>query len=47
MKQEEPKEEIIIDPVVDMMIPRCCKEGWESCVHVVKKEKPKKHNIGL
>lgn len=29
------------------LIPECCKEGWESCPHVIKKEKPRRNNIGL
>lgn len=29
------------------IVPECCREGWESCVHVVKREKPKKTNIAL
>lgn len=28
-------------------IPTCCKELWDSCPHVVKREKPMKRNIGL
>lgn len=28
-------------------VPQCCREGWDSCPHVVKKEKPAKTNIGL
>ena len=30
-----------------IFIPECCREGWESCTHVVKKVKLKKKNIGL
>lgn len=29
------------------IVPECCREGWASCPHVVKREKPKKKNIGL
>lgn len=35
---------------VDMfnwIVPECCKNGWASCKHCVKKQKPKKRNIGL
>jgi hypothetical protein len=28
-------------------IPECCREGWESCKHVVQKQKKVKNNIGL
>ena len=30
-----------------VFIPECCREGFESCTHVVKPFKPKKKNIGL
>ena len=33
--------------VVSILIPQCCREGWDSCVHVLKKQKPIKKNIGL
>ena len=29
------------------IIPECCRELWDSCPHVVKKERPKKQNVGL
>lgn len=32
---------------VTLLIPICCREGWESCAHVLKKEKPRKTNIGV
>ena len=47
-EKEEKKEEVIIE--VDRFnwkVPECCREGWDSCPHVVRKEKPKKTNIGL
>ena len=28
-------------------VPVCCREGWESCPHAVKRPKPTKKNIGL
>lgn len=29
-------------------IPQCCREGWDSCKHVIKKDnKKRKRNIGL
>ena len=29
------------------IIPQCCREGWDSCKHVVKKKKKERVNIGL
>lgn len=31
----------------NIQIPECCREGWESCPHVVKKQKKIKQNVGL
>lgn len=39
---EEPKEEL-----PSIIIPECCREGWESCPHVAKPIKKTKTNIGL
>lgn len=33
--------------VENMIIPQCCREGWDSCPHVLKKPKKTKNNIGL
>lgn len=33
--------------MIKVIIPQCCKEGWDSCKHVVKKPKKKKKNVGL
>lgn len=30
-----------------MIIPRCCREGLDSCTHVPKKQRKTKNNIGL
>ena len=31
-----------------IFIPECCREGWDSCIHVVQSNlKKKKTNIGL
>ncbi len=30
-----------------VIIPICCREGWDSCIHVTKKPKKKKTNIGV
>lgn len=32
---------------VRISIPQCCREGWETCKHLVKKQKKVKTNIGL
>lgn len=32
---------------INMIIPECCREGWDSCPHVLKKQKPAKRNVGL
>ena len=32
-------------PVI--LIPECCREGWPTCPHVVKRERRKPVNIGL
>lgn len=29
------------------IVPQCCREGWESCPHTVKRQKKVKTNIGL
>ena len=29
------------------IVPECCREGWDSCTHVVKRQKKSKNNIGL
>lgn len=32
---------------VSILIPQCCREGWESCIHIAKKQKKLKTNVGL
>ena len=29
------------------LVPQCCREGWDSCTHVVKKQGKIKRNVGL
>ena len=41
---EQEKEEV---KPVTFLIPDCCREGWDTCKHVPRREKPKKQNIGL
>lgn len=36
----------VLDPS-EIIIPRCCREGLDSCPHVPKKQKQIKRNIGL
>jgi hypothetical protein len=33
--------------VTSILIPMCCREGWDNCPHVVQPIKRKKRNIGL
>lgn len=34
--------------VVSVLIPECCREGWEDCPHVARRdERRSKKNIGL
>lgn len=51
MSDDAPREDIKIENVlpeaIRVMIPDCCREGWEDCPHVVQHPKPKKQNIGL
>lgn len=36
------------DDTVTIQIPQCCREGWESCPHVINRDPIKsKRNIGL
>lgn len=44
---KERKEEAVLEKEFKMIIPICCREGWDSCVHVVQRQKPTKRNIGL
>lgn len=46
-QQKELDPNIKVIGVEDMIIPECCREGWKSCPHVVKQEKPRRKNIGL
>ena len=43
MTNEEKKE----TPVLNIIIPQCCREGLPSCTHVPKKQRQAKINIGL
>jgi len=42
------EEKIIEIDEFTMIIPECCREGWDSCPHVINRpKKPTKRNIGL
>lgn len=45
-KEIKRKEEVQVNNF-NWIVPECCREGWASCPHVLKREKPKKKNIGL
>lgn len=47
LKEEENKKEIVNTEGFEWIVPECCREGWPSCPHTVKRPKPKKRNIGL
>lgn len=32
---------------VRVIIPKCCREGWDSCPHVAQKRRAVRRNIGL
>lgn len=44
---ELPTGELLEQDRLNVIIPICCREGWESCPHVAKKEKAKKRNIAV
>lgn len=49
-KKEQEREEMLNTVEVsnfNWMVPECCREGWETCPHVVKRAKKTKSNIGL
>ena len=46
--QKENKEATILEQKqIEIIIPQCCREGWDSCPHATKRIRPKKRNIGL
>ena len=46
---EKGQEAKVLDPEeVIWIVPQCCREGWDTCKHVIKRDKkPRKGNIGL
>lgn len=45
--QEERQEEAKVLGPENLIIPQCCIEGWDTCPHVLKKERITKRNVGL
>lgn len=41
------KETVLTPQMIEIIIPQCCREGWESCPHVIKQTKKTKENVGL
>lgn len=40
-------EKVVVGETLTFLIPQCCREGWDSCKHVVKRQKKIKTNVGL
>lgn len=48
MEKEQGKEQVKEPERINIIIPQCCREGWDSCKHSVKKEKVKRRRqVGL
>jgi hypothetical protein len=46
--EHDKKPEVLDTGTITIIIPRCCREGLDSCIHVVKKQqKKRKTNPGL
>lgn len=41
------EEEVLSNKTLTLIIPECCREGWDSCTHCVKPQKKVKRNVGL
>lgn len=48
-EETKTKEEVKIQVIDDFnwQIPECCKEGWDSCKHVIQKQIKVRTNIGI
>jgi len=46
-KYETKETEIKEVDLFNWQIPQCCREGWDNCPHVLKKQKKLKNNVGL
>lgn len=40
-------EHILDQKQIQIIIPKCCREGWDTCTHVTPKPKKKKRQIGM
>lgn len=40
-------ERVIEQREIKIIIPQCCRENWDTCIHVIPKPKKKKRNIGM
>lgn len=40
-------ETVLDQKQLTIIIPECCRKGWDTCKHVTPKPKKKKRNIGL
>lgn len=48
MNEKETTQAIVLDQeVLTIIIPECCREGWETCEHIAKKPKKTRRNVGL
>ena len=44
---EAAKAKILNKEEIMVMIPQCCREGWDTCKHVPKPQRKEKRNIGV
>ena len=47
MDETKSKEKPLEDKVIQIIIPECCRGGWETCPHVPNRQKKVKQNIGV
>ena len=47
MREENNEPTIIEVDELNIIIPQCCREGWDDCPHAVHKEREKPKNIAL
>ena len=47
-EKEGTKAKILETEEIQWIVPVCCREGWDSCKHVINRpQKPRKSNVGL
>lgn len=44
--ENEPVQMFTVDNI-NIIIPQCCREGWDDCPHAVHKEREKPKNVAL